>query len=118
MKFQLVTLYVKDMNKALEFYNGLLDLPILKRQKMGDKELVFLGNVGNVNLELIETTEEIKYKGFSIGFEVNDIETLRDDLKQNGYLIKSEIKPNPYLTLYFLDGPNGEEIELIEQKNE
>jgi lactoylglutathione lyase len=114
MKFSLVTLYVKDMEKSLTFYNRLLEMPIVGRHAIGQgKELVFLGTDGNVQLELIPADTEVVYSGFSIGFEAADLTGIKERLAANGYMIKREFSPAPTTTLCFLDGPNGEEIELI-----
>ncbi|MFT4145810.1 MAG: VOC family protein [Mobilitalea sp.] len=113
MKFSLATLYVKDMEKSLEFYNTLIGLPIVRRQVIGEgNELVFLG-AGDTLLELIPTDGNVQYAGFSIGFEVEDLLAAKEQLENNGYKIKREMSPNPSLTLCFLDGPNGEEVELL-----
>lgn len=117
MKFALVTLYVKDMEKSLAFYNTLLEVPVIRRQAIGpDRELVFMGVDGEVNLELIPSDSEVVYSGFSIGFEVENLVTAKERLAASGYTIKREMSPGPTVTLCFLDGPNGEEIELIEYK--
>ncbi len=115
MKFSLTTLYVNDMDKSIKFYNGILGMPIIRKQLMGEgKELVFLGDDCNVNLELITSQVKMEYKGFSIGFDVENLSTVKAILIENGYAVKNEMSPNPSLTLCFIDGPNGEEVELIE----
>jgi hypothetical protein len=105
------------MRKSLDFYNAMLEIPIISRQPIGpDKELVFLGVEGEANLELIPTDEDISYSGFSIGFEVDNLPAMKERLAANGYAIKREFSPEPSMTLCFLDGPNGEEVELIARK--
>lgn len=119
MKFAVVTLYVKDMEKSLTFYNTLLEMSIIRKQPIGEeKELVFLGNGGEVQLELIPSDEDVTYSGFSIGFETENLLLAKKCLEDNGYPIKSEMAPNPFTTLCFLQGPNGEEVELIEYKKD
>lgn len=117
MKFSLVTLYVKNMEKSLDFYHSLLRIPIVRRQPMGDgKELIFMGNESDVNLELIPSDSEMVYSGFSIGFEVENLAEVKESLATAGYPIAREIFPHPSTTLCFLEGPNEEEVELIEYK--
>lgn len=117
MKFALTTLYVNDMKKSLKFYNEILGIPIIRHQTMGtNSEMAFLGIDGDVNLELITSDENIEYKGFSIGFNVDNLSEIKATLVENGYNIKHEMSPNPSLTLCFFTGPNGEEIELLEYK--
>lgn len=114
MNFSLATLYVRDMRKSLKFYNELLGVPITARQPAGPgKELIFLGVEGEPNLELIPSDSEYTYSGFSIGFDVDNLPEIKAKLEAAGYPIKREINPSPALTLCFLNGPNGEEVELI-----
>jgi len=114
MKFALTTLYVKDMEKSLSFYHDLLGMPVIRRLSMGPgREMAFLGTAGDVNLELITSDANVTYAGFSIGFEVDDLEAAKERLEVNGYALKREIKPAPTVTLAFFNGPNGEEVELM-----
>lgn len=117
MKFALATVYVMDMEKSLAFYNELLGIPIISRQPFGPgKELVFLGIDGQANLELIPAEGKVIYSGFSIGFEVEDLKAVKEKLSQSGYAFKREASPQEGLTLCFFEGPNGEEVELIEHR--
>lgn len=114
IQFSLVTLHVHDMEKSLHFYNILLQIPILRKQAIGpQKELIFMGVEGQPNLELIPSDDMVSYSGFSIGFEVQDLAAVKNRLSSNGYAIKQEFSPSPSTTLCFLDGPNGEQVELI-----
>ncbi len=114
MTFSLATLHVQNMEKALHFYHTLLEIPILRRQPIGPgKELIFLGVEGQPNLELVPAEEAVVYSGFSVGFEVDDLAAIQERLAANGYPVKHEMKAGPSLTLCFLQGPCGEEVELI-----
>jgi lactoylglutathione lyase len=117
MRFALATLYVKNMKKSLVFYNAILEIPVIRRQPIGpDKELVFLGVEGEANLELIPTDENMSYSGFSIGFDVDNLPAMKERLAANGYVVKREFSPDPSTVLCFLNGPDGEEVELIARK--
>lgn len=110
-------LYVKDMEKSLAFYHDLLDLPVLRKQPIGEgKELVFLGTTEGGILELVPTDTDTAYAGFVIGFEVEDLPAVKARLEDGGYPIKQELNPNSSTTLCFFAGPNGEEVELIKYK--
>jgi lactoylglutathione lyase len=105
------------MKKSLEFYNNLLEIPIVRRHIIGPgKELVFMGIDGEVNLELIPSDEKNSYSGFSIGFEVDDLPAIKERLNKHGYPVKREMSPDNSTTLCFLTGPNGEDVELIGKK--
>lgn len=110
-------LYVTDMEKSLEFYHDLLENPVLRKQPIGEgKELIFLGKEGGAVLELLPSDSAITYSGFVIGFEVENLSAVKARLENAGYPIKQEMNPNPSTTLCFLEGPNGEEVELIKYK--
>lgn len=114
MIFSLTTLYVQDMEKSLSFYNGLLGLPIVRKQLLPNGQtLLFMGMQGQPLLELIPSEQAVSYSGFSIGFNVEDLPSLRQRLAASGYAIKREFSPDDTTILCFLNGPNGEEIELI-----
>lgn len=114
MKFAITTLYTKNLEKTVEFYTTFLDMPVIDRRAVAqEKELVFLGQKGDVILELVETDEDISYSGFSLGFEVDDLDSLKEKLKKNGYHMHLEMPAGESSFLCFFKGPNGEEIELI-----
>ena len=117
MKSVLITLYTEDVQKSLDFYNGLLEIPIIRRQTVGNgEELVFLGVGGIETLELVPADAGTAYAGFSIGIEVVDILTIKKRLEENGYPTEPIVSVNESTTLCFLEGPNGEKVELIEYK--
>lgn len=116
LKFSLVTLHVHmdNRDRTIEFYNKLLEMPIISRQEAGpNMELVFLGVEGEPNLEIIFSDEKFEYSGFSIGFDVEDLDLIKERLEVSGYKIKNEFSPSANTTLCFLDGPSGEEVELV-----
>lgn len=114
MKFSLATIYVKDMDRSIKFYTELLEIPLLGRRSMGPHgEMAFLGEEGNVNLELISTGQKVEYKGFSIGFQTENMDKAIKMLSENGYEIEKELNPAPSIRLCFFKGPDGEEIELL-----
>lgn len=118
MILSLFTLHVKDMDKAMEFYNKLLGIPVVRTIPTQDgKSIVFLGVDGHPNLELIPSSSDVRYDGFSIGFHVDNLEEAKTRLSNSGHPVKKEFSPSPNTVLCFLDGPNGEEVELIYHKS-
>ena len=90
-------------------------MPVLRRQKVDEnKELIFLGDKNGVQLELIQTDEEVVYSGFSIGYEVENLNETKKILINEGYEVINEFSPSEKIQLCFIKGPNGETIELIE----
>ncbi|MDL2327586.1 VOC family protein [Ruminococcaceae bacterium OttesenSCG-928-A11] len=117
MKFALASLYVSDLEKSLHFYNTLLEMPILRQMSgPGGAELVFLGQEGGVCLELVSAKAPETYSGFSLGFEMEDLAAAKKRLAAGGYPVLEELAAGPQTTICFLDGPNGEKVELIEYR--
>lgn len=66
-------------------------------------------------IELIEDTENPQEPGlFSVGMEVEDINTTVKELKSKGAKITQEPTPILVGTLAFLKDPNGAQIALIQ----
>ncbi|MDL2324300.1 VOC family protein [Ruminococcaceae bacterium OttesenSCG-928-A16] len=119
MRFSFITLYVKNMEKSLAFYQGLLGLKVQHQMAMGDSEFVFLGEDGQPTIELIASPshQNNTYTGFSVGIAVNSLPKATALLQANGHkLLRGPISPTPQTSFSFFEGPDGEEIELIEQR--
>jgi lactoylglutathione lyase len=116
MEFIHVTLFVKDLEKSLEFYQGLLGLPI-QRRLPGEHGPVFLGEEGKPVIELIGGRKDAEFKGFSIGFEVDSLDEASKKMEDAGCkLIRGPISPNPSIRYSFFPDPDGVEIQLAEYK--
>lgn len=116
MSFSFVTIYVDDMDKALGFYQGLLDLPLLRRSPIQDGEMVFLGTETGAQLEIISSLgQQSSYSGFSLGITVDSLEQTSQKLIAAGYpLLRGPISPSPVVSFSFFRDPFGIEVELIE----
>ncbi len=118
MKFAFVTIYVKDMDKSISFYNGLLGLEITMRRLTGDGgEMAMLGGAGSSQVELLYVPQApaADYSGFSVGIEVADLDEAAAFLAREGYPIqRGPASPAPDVRFAFIQDPNGVEIELIE----
>ncbi len=131
MKFLHSMIRVKDIKKALDFYQDVLELKIQDKKTLDDCELYFLAEYdGAVEIELtnnFETPENGYENGNCFGhfaFATNDMEAFSKRLKALGY----EFLYEPYeLTLKASDGtskvkkiafikdPDGNEIEIIQK---
>ncbi|MDR1630086.1 MAG: VOC family protein [Oscillospiraceae bacterium] len=117
MRFDFVTVYVKDMERSLAFYRDVIGLTVLRRHPAADGELAFLGESGNVTLELIASPRhaENTYNGFSLGFAVDSLSGATVMMEEKGFsLLRGPVSPAPGVRFGFFAGPDGEEIELIE----
>ena len=117
MKFYHVTLRVKDLEKSLAFYQGVLGLPILRRSPAA-RGPVFLGEKGQPTVELVGETEAPSFAGFSVGFEVDSLEEATKKMEAAGYpRIRGPNSPSPDVVFSFFKDPDGVEIQLLENKH-
>ena len=116
MKFIHVTLFVKDLEKSLSFYHGVLGLPIVRRIP-GPNGPVFLGNEGEPQVELIGGQQEPTFSGFAVGFAVDSLDEGTKKMEDAGYKkLRGPISPNPSVKFSFFPDPDGAEIQLVEYK--
>ena len=116
MDFYLVTVRVKDMDKSVEFYSGLLGLPVRSRRQSGSgSELCFFGLEGQPQIELIynPAEPEVTYSGFNLAVSVDDLDAATAMLEAHGYPIHAgPTSPGPNVRFtHFLD-PNGIVVSL------
>lgn len=117
MKFCWVTLRVENMEKSLEFYQGVLGLPVNSRHGGGSAEIVMLGENDMPKVELISTGENLadgRGKGISIGFEVASLDKTLDEMKKRNFSIKGPFFPNPHVGFFFISDPDGYEVQFVE----
>ena len=112
---------VKDVEKSLEFYEGLLELKLHHTKDLDDCRLYFLSdNEGYTQIELtanFDTPEGGYTAGTKFGhlaFELDEtFETCTPKLKALGY----EYLYEPYFMgtseIAFINDPDGNQIELI-----
>lgn len=126
-----IGILTSDAQKSKNFYTENLGFKfdfetILHKPDGSSKKLVFI-KLNNVTLEFIEPSDKSQLKNSSgiidhISFEVNDIEKICTKLTKKGINFKSA-QPidldNVYggVRIIFLEGPNGETLELFEHKS-
>lgn len=120
MKFLWSTIYVKNMDESLQFYQEVVGLSLDKRFQTGPGfEIAFLGD-GETKVELIcsEQKKEVNLgQDISLGFEVESVDEMMKFIKEKGIDIHSgPIQPNPSTKFFFILDPNGLKIQFVEQK--
>ncbi|MDX9916940.1 MAG: VOC family protein [Gudongella sp.] len=118
MKYCWTTLTVKDLEKSIEFYNGLIGLPIKRRFCAGpETEICFLGD-GETQIELISSsdfTPQNEREGISMGFEVESIDKMMAILEEKGIGVHSgPFQPNPVVRFFYIKDPDGFKIQFVE----
>ncbi len=116
MKFSWVTIYVKDLEKSLDFYNGIFGLRISSLTE--EIKMAMLGEDDEPKLEILQTEEDIDTSanlGFCIGLEVESLEETKKVLEENNIeLLRDVVSPAPYIKFMFVKDPDGYEVQLIE----
>ncbi len=116
MKVKYVTLAVADMGESIRFYTEVLGFEIESRHDPHPGvTITLLKGEGDAMIELIEDKKNPRETGlFSVGMEVEDINTKVKELKSKGAKITMEPTPITVGTLAFLKDPNGAQIALIQ----
>jgi lactoylglutathione lyase len=115
--FSATTIHIKDLEKSLAFYQGLLGLEVSRRIPTPQGGIAFVGNA-DTQIELIQgPAPEGGYSGFSVGFTVDNLEAATEKLSKAGYPRQSgPITPGPQskVTFSFFKDPDGVTVELLQ----
>lgn len=117
-----VNLTVKDLNRSIDFYRDLLGMEIRWQGKTTDGKLA--AHIGDEKCYLAlfqapiagstigkRNYDEVGFNHF--GFVVDDLDTLRKQLIDQGITPHLEADYEPGKRLYFID-PDGFEVELVQ----
>lgn len=119
MSFCWCTVNVSDMDKSLEFYQGIVGLSLSRRlQASPGVEIAFLGD-GETKLELICSGKGKPNIGedISIGFTVNSAEEMMNFIMQKGLKVHSgPFEPNPHTRFFYVQDPDGLKVQFVENK--
>ena len=115
VKFSLTTLFVKDIERSVAFYNKVLGLPISERFEFPPMKFAMLGDDDGTRIELIESEDMFPDGelglGVRIGFVVDDIAPLEATL---GHALNALEVPNPDYNFFMTRDPDGYAIEIME----
>ena len=120
LSMKYVILYVNDFEKPMNFYNGILGLPIKLQQ---DTYVEF--DTGDTTLS-INTRKDVKEltglnvpesststQTFEVGFVVEDVGATIETLRQRGVTILKEPVTKPWgQTIAYVADPDGHYIEI------
>lgn len=117
MKFNHVTLNVRDLEASVVFYRDIVGLEILRRLQAGPgRDIVFLGS-GDTEVELISGAnyENAELgKGISMGFATDSPENMVALLREKGYETDGNIlSPQPNVRFFFAKDPDGYNVQFI-----
>jgi lactoylglutathione lyase len=119
MNFCWVTLYVKNMEESLKFYQEIIGLKVSERFNAGEEmEIAMLGEADGPKVELIYNKKHkvsVQSEGISIGFEVESLDKAMELVKDKNIPIKrGPFSPVPSTRFFFIDDPNGVEIQIVQ----
>ncbi len=116
MKVKYGTIIVEDMDESIKFYTEVMGLEIDSQYNPQPGVIItLLKGEGDAMIEIIKNAES-ETGLFSMGMEVEDINTTVKELRSKGAKITMEPIPITVGTLAFLEDPNGARIALIQHR--
>lgn len=108
-----------NIDDSMKFYKEFMGFDIIEEKNVPGMKIVYLkGN--NLTIELLCPEHNVQKTGLRhIAFKVNDIEKIFKESKIAGLTVYPD-KPQEHenLKFFFIRGPEGEEIEFMEVKDE
>ncbi len=110
---------VRSLEKAEEFYHGLLGIPIAARHEtmpmtfftLGDHHDLALLEVGDEAPAADKKSPGLFHLAFRVGNDLSDLRAARDELEAAGIKVYAQIDHTVSKALY-LDDPDGNGVEL------
>ena len=114
MKIKYTTMIVKDMDESIKFYTNVMCFEIDSQYDLGPAgAITLLKGEGETMVEIIQNP--VNEPGlFSMGMDVEDLDTTLEELKAKGAKVTMEPTPITVGTLAFIEDPNGIRIALIQ----
>jgi lactoylglutathione lyase len=110
MRIGFVTIHVEDLERTIAFWREVMGFSVARRFQAGPKvEIAFMDDGGGHQLEFITGTgHKVSGDGFSVGFDVDDMDATVAHLKKHGVEIVygPQTMPSGVTLLQALD-PNG-----------
>jgi len=114
MKVKYATIIVEDMEESIKFYTEVMGFEIDSQYNLGPAgTITLLKGEGETMIEIIENPMD-EPGLFSIGMDVEDLNTTLKELKAKGAKVIMEPTPITVGSLAFIEDPNGVRIALIE----
>jgi catechol 2,3-dioxygenase-like lactoylglutathione lyase family enzyme len=107
-----ITVATKDIDRAVEFYGGVLGLPELKR--WGNRPAVEF-ETGNLTIAVMQSDAfgvEFQANNHPIEFHVNDVAAARAELESRGVKFEGEILDSGVCHQTFFEDPDGNALAI------
>jgi len=114
MKIKYSTLIVEDMDESIKFYTEVMGFEVDSKYDLGPAgDITLLKGDGETMVELIKNPDDSPGL-FSIGMDVEDLNTTINQLKSKGAKVTMEPVQITVGFLTFIEDPNGVRIALIQ----
>ena len=108
---------VSDLDRAREFYGGLLGLNCTMDHDLGDGKAWIEYDIGNETLAISNAWPPSGESGPGAAFEVEDLEAALDTLREAGVEV-SDVMESPGCRFALISDPDGNSITIHKHKTE
>jgi lactoylglutathione lyase len=120
MKYLWTSLFIKDLEKSIKFYEEVVGLKVERRFQGGPgTEIAFMQSEdAGTKVELIcngHAPETKDGAGVSLGFLTSDIDKKLAEMKAAGYDPTDIISPHPGTKFFFIKDPDGLSVQFVEE---
>lgn len=122
MKISFITIPTDKLEESIKFYEAVLDFELFKRfSPTDDVEIAFMSDKHEGAVELISRRGQgsVSHKGssLSIGFEVDDIDEIKQHLEKHNVKITSgPVRLPSAASLLHAEDPNGVKLGFVQMK--
>ena len=119
MKLQHMTIFSKDINASVKFYEDVVGLTVVRDMRGGAHQVVFLNDGTQAFcLEIAEGDDQMCFagKGISLGVSCDDLDAEAKRLQEMGIQVGDVISPHPGVRFFFIYDPNGFMVQFVEEK--
>lgn len=120
MKFLWTSLFIKDLDASVKFYEDVVGLTVENRFQGGpDTEIAFMKSAEAVTKVELICRKGVENRqgdpGITIGFACDHVEKRREELKKAGYEVSEMISPHPGTKFFFVKDPDGISVQFVEE---
>lgn len=118
MKLQHMTIFSKDVDASVKFYQEVTGLSIAREVRGGLHDVVFLNDgTQPFCLEIAQADDSMFYQGggVSLGITCDDLDAEIERLKEMGITPGEVISPHPGVRFFFIKDPNGFMVQFVEE---
>ncbi|MDI9498634.1 MAG: VOC family protein [Bacillota bacterium] len=114
MKFAFLTIYVRDLEASIRFYESMAGLTVQRRFASGPAELAFLANTaGDTEIELLQFPgRTFEGRGMFICFYCDELDAMHTRATAEGLRPSPIQEPDDTMRYFYVYDPNGVSVQL------